>query len=243
MAKFHINKHGVPAPCKAKTGNCPLGGEDSHFATQADAQAFVDKQNASTHGLLPSTQKEVPRYKVSQEAFDEVFIEPYDGGGGFLLCGVDSMHFGGMGIDEDSVNEPAEDEYDAAMKELYKAIPKEYTDYEGENVFVMIREENVATHISSYMLHMELEETHSMNLTTVAEYAPEEVEFDGEEPYDFSDELKEDIGRFTAEKMVQNPAFYINDTKIIVDYPNEPRNFAEDYFKSGAYEEFKKNKR
>ena len=26
MAKFHINKHGVPAPCKAKPGNCPLGG-------------------------------------------------------------------------------------------------------------------------------------------------------------------------------------------------------------------------
>lgn len=31
MARFHINKHGVPAPCKAKSGNCPLGGDEKHY--------------------------------------------------------------------------------------------------------------------------------------------------------------------------------------------------------------------
>lgn len=41
MSKFHINKHGVPAPCRAKEGNCPLGGEESHFKSQEDAQAHA----------------------------------------------------------------------------------------------------------------------------------------------------------------------------------------------------------
>lgn len=246
MSKFHINKHGVPAPCRAKSGNCPLGGEDSHFATRADAQAFVDKQSASKHGLLPTTQKEVPKYEVSQEAFDEVFIGPYEVRG-FLLCGIDSLQFGSMDIDDTTVNEPSEDKYEAALKEIYKVIPREYTEYNVDKIAVMIKGQDVATHISSYMLSRELEETHDMNLETVAEYAPEELleiygYDDFYEPHDFSRALKEDIGRFTAEKMLKTPTFYLNDTPIVVDYPNEPRNFAEDYFKSGAYETFKKNK-
>lgn len=53
MAKFHINKHGVPAPCKAKSGNCPLGGDESHFSSQEKAQAYIDKRNEQEHGLLP----------------------------------------------------------------------------------------------------------------------------------------------------------------------------------------------
>lgn len=51
--KFHINKHGVPAPCRATKGNCPLGGEESHFDNEADAQAYADKINEGTHGLVP----------------------------------------------------------------------------------------------------------------------------------------------------------------------------------------------
>ena len=43
MAKFHINKHGVPAPCKATKGNCPYGGEDSHYKSQEEAQIAIDK--------------------------------------------------------------------------------------------------------------------------------------------------------------------------------------------------------
>ena len=41
MSKFHINKHGGPAPCRAKEGNCPLGGEESHLKSQEDAQAHA----------------------------------------------------------------------------------------------------------------------------------------------------------------------------------------------------------
>lgn len=53
MARFHINKHGVPAPCRATKGNCPLGGEGKHFDTREAAQEFADSQNEKESSLLP----------------------------------------------------------------------------------------------------------------------------------------------------------------------------------------------
>ena len=53
MTKYHINKHGVPAPCRATKGNCPLGGDESHFSTQEEAQEYADKINAAEYGHLP----------------------------------------------------------------------------------------------------------------------------------------------------------------------------------------------
>lgn len=43
-AKFHLSKRGVVAPCLAKEGNCPLGGQ--HYDTAHDA-----KQAAVTHQI------------------------------------------------------------------------------------------------------------------------------------------------------------------------------------------------
>ncbi|HHT98245.1 MAG TPA: hypothetical protein GXZ90_10185 [Clostridiales bacterium] len=57
MAKFHINKHGVPAPCKAKPGNCPLGGDESHFNDREKAQAYIDKKNEAEYNLMPDVFK------------------------------------------------------------------------------------------------------------------------------------------------------------------------------------------
>ena len=57
MSKFHINKHGVPALCKAKEGNCPLGGDTggkNHFDTQEEAQAAADKMNEGEFGIFAS---------------------------------------------------------------------------------------------------------------------------------------------------------------------------------------------
>lgn len=76
MAKFHINKHGVPAPCLAKEGNCPLGGSsgnENHFNTAEEAQEFVDKNNEREHQLLPSTNATRYNFKISEEAFDEAY--------------------------------------------------------------------------------------------------------------------------------------------------------------------------
>ena len=52
MAKFHINKHGVPAPCKAKDGNCPFGGGEKHFDNLEDAQNYATEQNENEFGIL-----------------------------------------------------------------------------------------------------------------------------------------------------------------------------------------------
>lgn len=57
MSKFHINKHGIPAPCKAKQGNCPLGGDDQHFSTREEAQEVADRENEKKHSLLPGVKE------------------------------------------------------------------------------------------------------------------------------------------------------------------------------------------
>ena len=57
MAKYHINKHGVPAICRAQQGNCPYGGEGSHYGDKAEAQAAADKEFEQKHGLLGSLSK------------------------------------------------------------------------------------------------------------------------------------------------------------------------------------------
>lgn len=52
VTKFHINKHGVPAPCRAQKGNCPYGGSESHFNTIEEAQEHADKINKEEFGIL-----------------------------------------------------------------------------------------------------------------------------------------------------------------------------------------------
>lgn len=53
MTRFHINKDGIPAPCKAKLGNCPLGNESQHFTTEKEAQDYIDNLSEEKYGMLP----------------------------------------------------------------------------------------------------------------------------------------------------------------------------------------------
>jgi hypothetical protein len=69
MAKFHINKHGVPAPCRAKSGNCPLGGEETHFNTKEEAQKSLDEKNKKLFGLMP---EEKSGYSHRNEQLDKL---------------------------------------------------------------------------------------------------------------------------------------------------------------------------
>ena len=75
MSKYHINKHGVPAPCKAIKGNCPLGGDDNHYKTFEEAQQAVDKQNIANHNLLP----EVENSNKLDMKFEQMADELYEG--------------------------------------------------------------------------------------------------------------------------------------------------------------------
>lgn len=54
MAKYHINKNGKPAICRASKQPCPLGGDEVHFSSKEEAQAYVDKVNAEEHGVFPN---------------------------------------------------------------------------------------------------------------------------------------------------------------------------------------------
>lgn len=52
MTKYHIDRNGKPAVCKAHKRPCPLGGEDVHFDSLEEAQEFADKQNEQQFGLI-----------------------------------------------------------------------------------------------------------------------------------------------------------------------------------------------
>ena len=58
--KWHINKHGVPAPCKAKK-NCPLGGAESHYSSKDQADKAIAEQFESQYGLLGNDKMSVKR--------------------------------------------------------------------------------------------------------------------------------------------------------------------------------------
>lgn len=60
MSKFHINKDGVPSPCRAQNGNCPLGGDsgdEGHYDSKEDAQVAADRINEKSYGKLPGMEK------------------------------------------------------------------------------------------------------------------------------------------------------------------------------------------
>lgn len=52
MTRYHINKHGVPAPCKAQKGNCPYGGNESHYDNLEDAQKAAAEKLESEYGIF-----------------------------------------------------------------------------------------------------------------------------------------------------------------------------------------------
>lgn len=55
MAKYHINSKGEPAICRAKKGNCPFGGADSHYDNLKAAQDEANKRNEEEYSLLPKS--------------------------------------------------------------------------------------------------------------------------------------------------------------------------------------------
>ena len=78
MSKFHINKHGVPAVCKAAKGNCPLGGSDTHFDSLGEAQDYADKVNEASHGLLPSMGDTIKISPQDYETRTHIIDRPYE---------------------------------------------------------------------------------------------------------------------------------------------------------------------
>lgn len=81
MNKFHINKHGVPALCRAKSNNCPLGKNIQHFKSKEEAQAYVDDRHKKEFGILPKENVELKvnkaswAFKIARSQKDKNYIE------------------------------------------------------------------------------------------------------------------------------------------------------------------------
>lgn len=71
MAKYHINKNGVPSACRARTRPCPLGGDDIHFNSKEEAQAYSDKLAKQEFGILPT---ELPTSEKERLLYHSPFI-------------------------------------------------------------------------------------------------------------------------------------------------------------------------
>lgn len=71
--KFHIDKNGKPAPCHATKRPCPLGGEEVHFDSMEDAQAYADKMNEQEFGLLGQQSLQDSPWREEMNKMEELF--------------------------------------------------------------------------------------------------------------------------------------------------------------------------
>ena len=220
MSKFHINKHGVPAPCRATKGNCPLGGEGEHFNTPQEAQAYIDKTNEEKHGFLPGIDTASHDIEISKEHAEDMFPDALVNNGYFY-----------SGPHKWFIEEGVEDGDEASIA-LKNALPKEI--FENNEVFTLVPEKNAEAFYKNTIITPYSEdapESHYENMVaTVKAKSPNSVS--NENGWDEIDQdLSDKIAEFAAEKSLKESNISINGSKVIVaDY--EERNWAEEYFKS-----------
>ena len=76
MAKFHINKNGVAAPCKATKGNCPYGGttgNENHYDSLEEAQEAAYELNMTEFGIIPNINNNDER--LNQFNLPDVYLD------------------------------------------------------------------------------------------------------------------------------------------------------------------------
>lgn len=60
---YHVNEEGNPGKCSAKSGNCPFGGEDSHFTSpEAARHSYEEKQSKKEQAV--NSWKRKPKVNV-----------------------------------------------------------------------------------------------------------------------------------------------------------------------------------
>lgn len=220
MSKFHINKHGVPAPCKATKGNCPLGGEGEHFNSEQEAQAFIDKTNEEKHGFLPGVAAASNDIQLSKEHVDSMFPDAYVNNGYFM-----------SGPHKWQIIEGAEDGDEASIA-LKKALPKEI--FENNEVFTLIPEKNAEAYFKNAVMVPFAEDVperqyENMVATVKAKYPDAVSDENGWDEID--QDLSDKIASFAAKTKLNEANLSINGSKVIVEDYKE-RNWAEEYFDS-----------
>jgi len=67
--KWHINKKGVPALCRAKKENCPLG---EHYESKSIAEDAVESEMKEQYGILPQDKMSVDKRKGFAELIQRI---------------------------------------------------------------------------------------------------------------------------------------------------------------------------
>lgn len=220
MTKFHINKHGVPAPCKAKPGNCPLGGDDQHFNTREEAQIAADQKNEAEFSILPSTVSNKVELKVDEDAWEAAL-----GKGGYHIH--DGMT---LGVHSNYLADTEE------TQALFNALPEDLKQEEKDgNGFFMVSDHNAKEYIAINLLsgtdsydreeineYFDKEILPSMqkyypNMTSLNKYGEVEIK---------DQEQMNDIVEFAHSKLQSESNLKINGTRVFVDSDS---NVAEKY--------------
>jgi hypothetical protein len=253
MAKYHINKHGVPAPCKATKGNCPLGGADSHFNSEEEAQAFIDSEMGNQYGLLREVPAATPvKYITINHNFDNIFLDDWDEQGMQIT-----------GIYRESLIENLD--WNRGYKDLYNAIKNDaerIAKEKGDPSYVLIPEKNMKSHMRNNVLYPgeargwcetpdegwvtynELKESAikhfgrdalwKLTLWDEEEEDDEEEKEDDKDRYFFNEAFHEELVEFGAKRMKQDSQFNINGQSVYLEAGNGPYgiNWVDEYAKA-----------
>lgn len=65
LTKYHIDKNGVPAICRATKRPCPLGGPEAHFDSIEEAEEFIQEEFKKNFGLIGTQGDNV--FKLTEE--------------------------------------------------------------------------------------------------------------------------------------------------------------------------------
>ena len=227
MSKFHINKHGVPAPCKATKGNCPLGGNEQHFNSEEEAQAFIDNQMESKHGLLGRTPS-VPAVKnvTINHDINEMFLDSW------IERGIQAT-----GIYSDDLKDafdygPRENEepWEKGYRDLYEAIKDDADRIAKENGnpdFALIPEKNMKSHMENNVLfpgEIRSYEKPEDGWVTYDKLKESAIKHFGRDAIDretyidkdmyFNEELRDELAEFGAKRMKEDAQFNVNGQSV-----------------------------
>ncbi|HHT97151.1 MAG TPA: hypothetical protein GXZ90_04570 [Clostridiales bacterium] len=243
MTKFHINKHGMPAPCKAKPGNCPLGGDDRHYDTKEETQAAIDRENEKQHGLLPNVNNEnVTEINISQEDFDDIFPNSWNDHG-YQVTGPHLYDF------RDFMNEDSE--LSKPYTDIYNQLPNKFFDKtKNARYWRLVKADNIESHMSNHVINLSREEAEDSDVgyenmvKTIEEKVgskyPGIINYDNyEDEVEIDYEFEDELSRFAVEKVKEESFLKINGETFYVSIDEElNRNWAEEYFNTDNFEKY-----
>lgn len=241
MSKFHINKHGVPAPCRATKGNCPLGGDESHFDNKEDAQAFIDNQMESKHGLLGELSGTSVKSVSINHDVDEVFPDAWNEHG-MQVTGIYS---------DDLRNATHKSEgWDKGYKDLHDVIKDDadrIAKEKGDSDYALIPEKNMESHMRNHVLYPgdtryeEKPEEGWVTFNQLTESAEKHFGSDVLEESDYEDvnhefneNFHEELIKFGAKRMKEDSQFNINGKSVYLETGDGPydTNWVDEYAKA-----------